>query len=107
MYRSQVEGLCGDFNGIAEDDFRGVQDGHIFAKAQDFGNHWKTSESCSNVDERLADWDPCEVCIAHGGPVSGKTRHFVQSEQAQLDVAYDHLHTRAISQPHRIPVTGI
>lgn len=63
MYRGEVEGLCGDYNGVADDDFKGVKDGHVFTKAQDFGNHWKTSESCSNIDDSMQDWDPCKVGV--------------------------------------------
>ena len=56
-----MEGLCGDFNGNAEDDFDDLAAGLIASTADEFGNLWKTSSSCPDVDTTVSEYAPCEV----------------------------------------------
>ena len=58
-YAGRVEGLCGNFNGIASDVFsvNGMEAG----TANEFGNSYMT-ESCPPIDDE-ASFEPCEVHI--------------------------------------------
>ena len=66
QYAGRVEGLCGDFNGRADDDFTDLITGNLAATPQEFGHTWRTSETCPEIDMATAlNHDPCEVgfCI--------------------------------------------
>ncbi|XP_071944579.1 SCO-spondin-like [Antedon mediterranea] len=59
-YNGKVEGLCGNYDGIAHNDFLS-QDGVIEARADNFANSWKVSENmCIDVNSDIIP-DPCEV----------------------------------------------
>ena len=51
----QVEGLCGDFDGISGNEFYG------YGSAQDFGNHWKDRDPCPDIQQPSVPYSPCEV----------------------------------------------
>lgn len=60
--RSRVGGLCGNFDGDAENDFT-TRQGIEESTAELFGNSWKVSPSCPDVaDQDLR--DPCSVSAA-------------------------------------------
>lgn len=57
--RGRVGGLCGNFDGDAENDFT-TRQGIMESTAELFGNSWKVSPSCPDVaDQDLR--DPCVV----------------------------------------------
>ncbi|XP_029005418.1 SCO-spondin [Betta splendens] len=57
--RGRVEGLCGNFDGDAENDFT-TRQGIIESTPELFGNSWKVSPSCPDVaDQDLR--DPCAL----------------------------------------------
>ncbi|XP_028290490.1 SCO-spondin [Gouania willdenowi] len=57
--RGRVGGLCGNFDGDTENDFR-TQQGIVESTAELFGNSWKISPSCPDVvDQDLR--DPCVI----------------------------------------------
>lgn len=61
--RGRVGGLCGNFDGDAENDFT-TRQGIEESTAELFGNSWKVSPSCPDVaDQDLR--DPCSVSAAH------------------------------------------
>lgn len=61
-YDSRLEGLCGDFNGRADDDFLDLVTGKLASTPQEFGHAWRTSDSCPEIDMAVAlNHDPCEV----------------------------------------------
>jgi len=60
-FAGQVEGLCGDFNGNAENDFEHLSSGLIASTSQEFGGFWKTSKSCPDVEMTTTEYDPCGV----------------------------------------------
>ena len=47
-YRNNTVGLCGNFNGIEDDDFR-TSDGASVDNAAEFGNSWKVDPACDNA----------------------------------------------------------
>lgn len=60
--RGRVGGLCGNFDGDAENDFT-TRQGIVESTAELFGNSWKVSPSCPDVaDQDLR--DPCAVSPA-------------------------------------------
>lgn len=57
--RGRVGGLCGNFDGDAENDFT-TRQGIMESTPELFGNSWKISPSCPDVaDQDLR--DPCAV----------------------------------------------
>ena len=58
-YAKRVEGLCGNFNGKAADDFS--IDGMKAGSASEFGNYYRT-ENCPAVDDET-NAEACEVCF--------------------------------------------
>ncbi|CAM9132617.1 unnamed protein product, partial [Lampetra fluviatilis] len=54
-YKGKVCGLCGNFNGDVRDDFT-TRDGSAVASAVDFGNGWRSRESCTAVERQA---QPC------------------------------------------------
>uniref|UniRef100_A0A287D0N9 Mucin-2 n=3 Tax=Ictidomys tridecemlineatus TaxID=43179 RepID=A0A287D0N9_ICTTR len=58
--QGQVQGLCGDFNGLESDDFR-TAGGLVEATGSSFANSWKAQASCHDK----LDWldDPCSLNI--------------------------------------------
>ena len=62
QYRGRVEGLCGNFDGMQENDFSIQSEGAFFTNAVDFGDYYKTQPSCPNAG--LPDsHDTCEVTV--------------------------------------------
>jgi len=59
-HSGRVEGLCGDFDGNANNDFHDLLSGQIAATPNDFARLWKTSPSCPDSDVPQ-DFDPCAV----------------------------------------------
>lgn len=57
--RGRVGGLCGNFDGDAENDFT-TRQGIMESTAELFGNSWKVSPSCPDVVEQDLR-DPCVV----------------------------------------------
>ena len=57
-YFSEVEGLCGNYNGISTDDF-GAETSLATSLAEQ-ASAWKTIPSCPEPDIQTAA-DPCEV----------------------------------------------
>ena len=57
-YAGRVKGLCGNFNGIASDDF--MVNGMESTGAIDFANK-NMAENCAPLDETTK-VDPCVVC---------------------------------------------
>ena len=59
-YRGQTCGLCGNFNGFAQDDLQGP-DGRLLPSEAAFGNSWQVSSlgarSCNRLEELGA--GPC------------------------------------------------
>uniref|UniRef100_A0A8C5YWI8 Mucin-2 n=1 Tax=Marmota marmota marmota TaxID=9994 RepID=A0A8C5YWI8_MARMA len=68
--QGQVQGLCGDFNGLESDDFR-TAGGLVEATGSSFANSWKAQASCHDK----LDWldDPCSLNI-ESGEGAGSTR---------------------------------
>ncbi|MBN3292586.1 MUC2 protein, partial [Polypterus senegalus] len=56
-YKGQVCGLCGNFDDNTKNDFT-TRNQLIVVSPMEFGNSWKVSSSCPNVD---VDVDPCSV----------------------------------------------
>ncbi|KAK7909334.1 hypothetical protein WMY93_014018 [Mugilogobius chulae] len=52
-FKSQLCGLCGDYDGDAKDDFR-KPDGSLTSSANDFGHSWNTDPTC-NVKPNITD----------------------------------------------------
>jgi len=48
QYMNRVTGLCGNFNGNTDDDFR-TRTGSDEAIASAFGDSWKISDSCPDI----------------------------------------------------------
>ncbi|XP_044130237.1 mucin-5AC-like, partial [Bufo gargarizans] len=59
-YKSQVCGLCGNYNSIQADDFQ-VLSGVIEGSGSSFANTWKTQASCPNVVSSFE--NPCSLSI--------------------------------------------
>jgi len=59
-HSGNVQGLCGNYDGNYDNDFRDVASGQIAANAREYGNLWKTSPSCPDPDVPV-DYDPCSV----------------------------------------------
>ena len=57
-WKSQTDGLCGNYDGSALNDFG------IHQTVNDFGNSWKTRATCPNPDID-DEFDPCVVCISN------------------------------------------
>lgn len=57
--RGQVGGLCGNFDEDTENDFTTHQ-GSVESTAEVFGNSWKVSPSCPDVENQDLQ-DPCAV----------------------------------------------
>ncbi|XP_068800860.1 mucin-2 [Struthio camelus] len=58
--KENVEGLCGNFNGIEGDDFK-TASGLVEATGSAFANTWKAQSTCTDKLERLE--DPCSLSI--------------------------------------------
>lgn len=56
-YRGKLSGLCGNFNGKRNDDFKTPKN-KLVKKAVAFGNSWKLDYSCPNA---TADENPCKT----------------------------------------------
>lgn len=54
-YRGQTCGLCGNFNGFAQDDLQGP-DGRLLPTEAAFGNSWKVSSLRGRICNSLEDW---------------------------------------------------
>lgn len=59
--RGQVGGLCGNFDGDTENDFT-TRQGVIESTPELFGNSWKVSPSCPDVEMQDLH-DPCAVSL--------------------------------------------
>ncbi|XP_068115904.1 mucin-2-like [Hyperolius riggenbachi] len=59
-YKSQVCGLCGNYNSIQADDFQ-VLSGVTEGTATSFANTWKTQASCPNIATSFE--NPCSLSI--------------------------------------------
>ena len=57
-YFGEVEGLCGNYNGISSDDFGA--DTSLATSLAEQASAWKTIPSCPEPD-LLSPTDPCEV----------------------------------------------
>jgi hypothetical protein len=59
-WKNKVEGMCGNYNDIEEDEFTDSDNGVYASNARDWGNHWKTIDNCADagVDD---DFDTCAV----------------------------------------------
>ena len=57
----KVQGLCGNFNGKTADDLNDVSTGKVAANAQEFGNLWKISGECPDIEQTSTEHDPCVV----------------------------------------------
>ncbi|XP_053349644.1 SCO-spondin [Clarias gariepinus] len=57
--RGRVGGLCGNFDGDAENDFT-TRQGIVESTPELFGNSWKVSPSCPDVSEQDLR-DPCQI----------------------------------------------
>ena len=53
----EVCGLCGDFDGNGNNDFR-TRQGEIEANVAEFGHSWRTSESCPFPAVQI---HPCDI----------------------------------------------
>ena len=62
IYHNSVEGLCGNLNGITQDDLSDVSNGKVAANPQEFGSLWKAS-NCPDIDTAYfaENPNPCEV----------------------------------------------
>ncbi|XP_032805326.2 mucin-5B-like isoform X2 [Petromyzon marinus] len=60
-FRGQTKGLCGNFNGVATDDFMSSQ-GLVEGTAVVFANSWKASSDCEDIDTVVQ--DPCLLNMA-------------------------------------------
>nr|XP_013813134.1 PREDICTED: mucin-2-like [Apteryx mantelli mantelli] len=58
--KENLEGLCGNFNGIEGDDFQ-TASGLVEATGSAFANTWKAQSTCTDKIERLE--DPCSLSI--------------------------------------------
>ena len=59
-WKNKVEGLCGNYDDRQDNDFHDIVAGFYASTAHDFGNKWKTIDSCA--DSALEDdFDTCEV----------------------------------------------
>ncbi|XP_062974476.1 mucin-2 [Elgaria multicarinata webbii] len=57
-----LQGLCGNFNGIASDDFK-TSGGLVEATGASFANTWKAQASCP---DKLDNWEnPCTLSLEH------------------------------------------
>lgn len=56
-YQGKLSGLCGNFNGKSNDDFRTPKN-DLVKNAALFGNSWKLDKSCPNVTR---DENPCKA----------------------------------------------
>ena len=60
IYRNKMEGLCGNYDGVANNDFDHAGNDDLTTTAQAFGNSWRTTSSCPATDKSLSDdYDPC------------------------------------------------
>nr|XP_032805325.1 mucin-6-like [Petromyzon marinus] len=60
-FRGHTKGLCGNFNGVATDDFMSSQ-GLVEGTAVVFANSWKASSDCEDIDTVVQ--DPCLLNMA-------------------------------------------
>uniref|UniRef100_A0A8C9DH92 Mucin-2 n=1 Tax=Prolemur simus TaxID=1328070 RepID=A0A8C9DH92_PROSS len=58
--QGQVQGLCGNFNGLEGDDFQ-TAGGLVEATGASFANTWKAHSSCKDKDDWLD--DPCTLSV--------------------------------------------
>ncbi|KAM7019734.1 mucin-2 [Passerculus sandwichensis] len=58
--KGELQGLCGNFNGMEGDDFR-TTSGLIEATGSAFANTWKAQSTCTDQVEKLE--DPCSLSI--------------------------------------------
>ncbi|XP_050191777.1 mucin-2 [Myiozetetes cayanensis] len=58
--QGQIQGLCGNFNGMEGDDFR-TTSGLVEATGSAFANTWKAQSTCTDRVEKLE--DPCSLSI--------------------------------------------
>ena len=57
-----MEGLCGNFDGVAINDFADSGNDELTSTAQAFGNSWRTMSSCAAIDKSaLDDYQPCDA----------------------------------------------
>ncbi|XP_078061134.1 SCO-spondin-like [Mustelus asterias] len=63
QYQGRVRGLCGNFDGDAENDFT-TRQGIVEATSDRFGNSWRISQSCPEVDNKDTP-HPCSVSAGH------------------------------------------
>lgn len=55
-WRNKLEGLCGNYDGDMGNDFSG------FSNPTDFGNSWKLSSGCADVQQLSpTEQEPCHV----------------------------------------------
>jgi len=59
-YKDEVEGLCGNYNGISSDDF-GAETS-LATSLTEQASAWKAIPSCPEPDLQTLN-DPCEVCF--------------------------------------------
>ena len=59
-HSGDVEGICGNYDGIYDNDLNDVSSGQIAATPRDYVSMWKTSSSCPDPD-LPEDYDPCAV----------------------------------------------
>ena len=55
---AKLEGLCGNYDGITNNDFG------AYASEQDFGNSWAAKDPCPVIDPAEAKIDTCQVSVS-------------------------------------------
>ena len=61
-YKNKMKGLCGDYNGEANNDFSVSGSDILTSTAQGFGNSWRTMQSCAALHSST---DPSDKCAKH------------------------------------------
>ncbi|XP_078702865.1 zonadhesin-like [Branchiostoma floridae x Branchiostoma belcheri] len=110
-YQHKMCGLCGNYNGMENDDFQ-MPNGHIASNWNDFGNSWETDTNACHGDpptgppptEGPCDpnhSDPCDVLTESPGPFT--TCHGAVDPQTYLETCvFDTCATRGQGLCHNL-----